>query len=367
LFAGLHGTTLTEREKKYAEALRDKGSSSEMLFCLPCDLRDEVHSQLPTYKFVHSLQYNAGNCPPKLVDTGDMCECVDSCGNQCYNRLFYTECYGDSSRKGTKSNCRVGPNCGNRQLSQRQSVKSKPKREQGKGWGLITLEAVEKGKLVMEYVGEVIDEKMKEERLKEWADEHPNDPNFYIMSLKDHWYIDARRVANLSRFINHSCDPNCSLTQWNVNGFIRNGIFALRDLKKGEFLSYDYHFDTRHGDRFHCRCGAKNCRGTMKGGVTASDDNKKSNRELWEEAKAAYDRDKKFLEEFDEKESKRCCLVGATVPAAENPDETVANGAQERFRSEVIHRRIFLWRNLRYGADFAARAARLDRRTKAKK
>ena len=62
---------------------------------------------------------------------------------------------------------------------------------------------------MIEYIGEVINEKTKNTRLEEWTKEHPNDPNFYIMELQAGWFIDAREYGNLSRFINHGCDPNC--------------------------------------------------------------------------------------------------------------------------------------------------------------
>ena len=100
---------------------------------------------------------------------------------------------------------------------------------------------------MQEYVGEVVDAETKEDILKKWARDNPNDPNFYVMSLSKGWFIDAREVANLSRFINHSCDPYCVLLPINMSGYMCNVIMALRDIAPGEFLSYDYHFDTRHG------------------------------------------------------------------------------------------------------------------------
>jgi SET domain-containing protein len=60
------------------------------------------------------------------------------------------------------------------------------------------------GELVTEYVGEVIDE----------AEMNRRSDSVYIMELDDHVYIDARRKGNLSRFINHSCDPNCVAERW---------------------------------------------------------------------------------------------------------------------------------------------------------
>jgi SET domain len=301
-----------------------------LMFCLPCELKEEVHSKPPSYRHVRCLQYNPRNRPPPVLPSlGDVCECVGSCDDSCFNRVTYVECYGGGTAPcpiGT--NCSLGVNCGNRQLGLRKSKKCRPEREQGKGWGLVACEEVKKGELVQEYIGEVIDEATKRLRLDEWTRDHPNDPNFYVMALGQGWFIDARVEANLSRFINHSCDPNCILSAFNVGGYMRNGIFALRDLEQGEFLSYDYHFDTNQGDRFVCRCGSKNCRGTMKDRNTAGDDVKRSKSEQWEEAKVKYEREKKFLAEHYEDEQRRSSQVDVIVPGADHNDETVASGLQ---------------------------------------
>lgn len=345
---GMSGVALGARESKFVTEMRKQQNRKELFFCLPCDFKDEVHSQPPSYHHVQSLLYNPQHKPTKISYSGDVCECKEFCGDDCINRMLYTECFGD----GTRGNCKVGKNCGNRAISQRKFAACKPAREKGKGWGLLSKNALHKGDLILEYIGDVIDEKEKENRLLEWERDHPNDPNFYIMSLRDQWYVDARVNANLSRFINHSCDPNCMLTQIVVNGYVRNGIFAKKDIAAGEILSYDYQFDTKQGDRFVCRCGATNCRGTMKGGTYKSPV-KKSKAEIWEEAKRIFDRDKKFVQEFLEQND--TSTGKATVPAAENPDETVSNGIQSRYRSEVRASRLFLWRNGVVGSDFSSR------------
>jgi hypothetical protein len=369
-FPGMTGDKVATREAKLRETFRqvDTGAGlDDLRFCLPCDLKDEVHSKPPSYHHIHSLRYEPSNRPPRIPLSDDGCTCEGFCGEDCLNRMLYVECFGDASKNGPNSkhsNCRVGGTCGNRQLGQRKFAKCRPQREQGKGWGLVTVDKVLKGDLVQEYVGEVVDAKTKEKRLQNWTQEHPNDPNFYVMALSPGWFIDARLEANLSRFINHSCGPNCILLPVNVGGHIRNGIFALRDIAPGEFLSYDYHFDTRHGDRFVCRCGAVKCRGTMKGGATAADATvvTKSKTELWEEAKNRFERDKKFYSESFDGEQERRSQIGMTVPGADNNDETVASGAQERYRDTIVMNRIFLWRNAMRGADFADRFSRLETR-----
>jgi hypothetical protein len=226
-------------------------------------------------------------------------------------------------------------------------------RESGKGWGLVTESNIPKGALIQEYVGEVIDEEEKERRLIVWNEEHPNDPNFYVMGLGTGWYVDAREYANMSRFINHSCNPNCQVTTINVKGYNRNGIYALRDIVAGEFLSYDYNFDTKQADRFACRCGAANCRGTMQGGGGMDGSKKPAS---WKEAKARYDIDVKLL--FDLNSKQVTSLVDALVPAAENPTELVSNGPSEKHQGSSFG--LFLWRNVISGSDFIARNSRLE-------
>ena len=321
-------------------------------FCLPMDIKDEVYSKPPSYTHIHSLKF--GENRPKKVSAGsrdeqEKCKCTGPfCGDDCFNRLTMTECVG--------SNCNLGnKDCGNRALGKRQYVKCQTKRERGKGWGLVTLENVPKGKLVQEYLGEVIDEKEKEDRLQSWTKEHPYDPNFYVMALSGGYYVDARVFANQSRFINHSCAPNCKVMSVNVKGRIRNGIYSIRDIKAGEFLCYDYHFDTKQGDRFACRCGAPNCRGTMQGGKREDSPTKKQT--TWKEAKAQYEIDKSFLRDMVGKDV--ITLKDGMLPGAENENEVVARGPLWKHRQPAIDGRIFLWRNVKLGANFESRHARL--------
>ncbi|GIY63172.1 histone-lysine N-methyltransferase SETD2 [Caerostris extrusa] len=66
------------------------------------------------------------------------------------------------------------------------------------------------------------------------------------MALKSDEILDAANKGNLSRFMNHSCDPNCETQKWTVNGNLRIGFFAKRDIKAGEELTFDYQFQ-RYG------------------------------------------------------------------------------------------------------------------------
>ena len=141
-----------------------------------------------------------------------------------------------------------------------------------------------------------------------------------------------------------------------MKGRIRNGIYTTQDLKAGEFLSYDYQFDTKQGDYFSCRCGAPNCRGTMKGGKRGNNATKKPT--TWKEIKAQYETDKAFLKEI-ERTDVITLKNGGMLPGTVNDNEVIARGPFWKHRQPAIDGRIFLWRNVKLGANFESRHARL--------
>lgn len=118
-------------------------------------------------------------------------------------------------------------------------------------------EDIKRGEFVIEYVGEVIDDKTCEERL--WKMKHLGETNFYLCEINRDMVIDATYKGNKSRYINHSCCPNTEMQKWIIDGETRIGIFATRDIKKGENLTYDYQF-VQFGADQDCHCGAAGCR-----------------------------------------------------------------------------------------------------------
>ena len=368
-FRGLSAKAMTKTELELVKELENdsqQGPLDALYYCLPVQFRDEVYAKPSPYKHIHSLKYKDKEVHAPIEQAGGVCGCIHHCDEACLNRVLYIEC----TNKGVngESNCSAGKSCGNRQLGQRKFKKCSPKRERGKGWGLVVQEDIQKGELILEYVGEVIDEKTKHERLEAWSLEHPNDPTFYIMELGKGHYIDARREGNFSRFMNHSCDPNAIVHTINVNGYLRNAVFALHDIRAGSFLNYDYQFETMQGERFFCRCGSLNCRGTMRQrALSSGNSDVKSKKQLWEAAKRDYERDKAFLEDFHAKRQQRMSQVRDTVPEAEFPSDLIANGPPPRHRREASQSRLFLWRNASLGADFPTRFARLEGKSGARK
>jgi len=118
-------------------------------------------------------------------------------------------------------------------------------RRSAAGFGLFTEAPIEKGGFVLEYKGPVLS--LRQIRGLQ---------NKYIFQTNPRRFVDGSPRWNLARYINHSCHPNCEVRI--LRGRIY--IFALRRIRAGEELGYDYAkeyfeaFIVPHG----CRC--RRCR-----------------------------------------------------------------------------------------------------------
>lgn len=100
------------------------------------------------------------------------------------------------------------------------------------------------GEFILEYVGEVLNPDEFEKRANVYSED--KNQHYYFMSLRADAVIDATQKGNISRFINHSCDPNAETQKWTVNGELRIGFFSKRTILAGEEITFDYQFQ-RYG------------------------------------------------------------------------------------------------------------------------
>ncbi|XP_052884071.1 histone-lysine N-methyltransferase ASHH2 isoform X2 [Gossypium arboreum] len=224
--------------------------------------------RIDSNKFLHR------GCKTQTIDEIMICHCKRppdgnlGCGDECLNRMLNIECVQDT--------CPCGELCSNQQFQKRKYAKMMWDRFGRKGFGLRMLENISAGQFLIEYVGEVLDMQAYEARQKEYASRGQR--HFYFMTLNGSEVIDAYVKGNLGRFINHSCDPNCRTEKWMVNGEICIGLFALRDIKKGEEITFDYNYVRVFGAAAKkCHCGSSHCRGYIGGdslseGVIVYDD-----------------------------------------------------------------------------------------------
>ncbi|KAL0480983.1 histone-lysine N-methyltransferase [Acrasis kona] len=210
-------------------------------------------SKMPAnFTYAHTNVYRVGKDKRKQVpkEFYTICDCKNNCPNTCINRRLRMECDSD---------CLSGDKCQNKRITNHQNAAIQCfATSNDRGFGVKTLQNLNPGDFVIEYCGEVISSDMFEKRSKK----REKECLFYGMRLSVDFVVDATRTGNLARFINHSCDPNCTTAIWTVGQELRIGIFAIKYIKEGTELTYDYQFETfGRTKQQECLCGADNCSG----------------------------------------------------------------------------------------------------------
>jgi uncharacterized protein len=135
------------------------------------------------------------------------------------------------------------------------------------GKGAFATRAIRKGERIVEYRGERITPDEADERYPLDEDERHHT---FLFTVDDDTIIDAMHRGNSAKYINHSCAPNCeAIIEESDDDIDRVWVYALRTIRPGEELTYDYHFilEEPHSPAnkalYPCRCGTAACRGTI--------------------------------------------------------------------------------------------------------
>ncbi|XP_055306322.1 histone-lysine N-methyltransferase eggless-like [Sitodiplosis mosellana] len=215
---------------------------------------------------------------------------------------------------GAECKCNVDK-CENRLVQRGLQLKLQLFQTASKGRGVRTLTDLPRGTFVVSYIGEIIDNEIARSRsncyqfsLGEWSVERktPSPPlnakrarlesdevvqdflNFFPKVVtwhdesdsesesdsssqedaeeKEEFVVDSLYSGNISRFFNHSCNPNMFEQRVFVGDDERFPAIAFftKDLvKAGDELTFDYRYELMDEHRTLCRCGEKNCRGRL--------------------------------------------------------------------------------------------------------
>lgn len=244
---------------------------------IPIPCVNAVDSELcPTnYKYVSQ------NCvtSPMNIDRNithlQYCVCVDDCSSStCMCGQLSMRCWYDKDGRllpefnmaepplifECNHACSCWRNCRNRVVQNGLRARLQLYRTQDMGWGVRSLQDIPLGTFVCEYVGELISDSE--------ADVREEDSYLFDLDNKDGevYCIDARFYGNVSRFINHHCEPNLVPVRVFMSHqdlrFPRIAFFSTRLIQAGEQLGFDYgeRFWDVKGKLFSCRCGSSKCR-----------------------------------------------------------------------------------------------------------
>ncbi|KAK1278485.1 Histone-lysine N-methyltransferase, H3 lysine-9 specific SUVH1 [Acorus gramineus] len=189
------------------------------------------------------------------------------------------------------ASCPCSVSCRNRVTQRGIRLQFEVFKTSDKGWGLRSWDPIRAGTFICEFTGQVLDE-------IKGMDGDEVDDNEYIFEANNidekalgwnyipellgesrtddlndgakpfSFYIDAGKVGNMSRFMNHSCSPNVFwqpvLHDHNDEKYPHIMFFALRHIPPMTELSYDYGLgQANSGSRKmkKCLCGSTSCRG----------------------------------------------------------------------------------------------------------
>lgn len=172
--------------------------------------------------------------------------------------------------------CRCELVCGNRLTQRGIDVHVKIVKDKRKGWGLYSNQVITKGDFVCEYAGELLT--TKETRMRQQIyDKLALGGKFFsaLLVVREHLpsgnacmriNIDATRVGNFARFINHSCDGgNLSTVLVRSSGSLlpRLCFFASKDILEGEERTFSYGNIRLRKNGLQCFCGSSCCFGIL--------------------------------------------------------------------------------------------------------
>jgi histone-lysine N-methyltransferase SUV39H len=190
-------------------------------------------------------------------------------------------------------NCNCGPNCKTRLINKGRHVDLTIFKTANRGWGVCCNENLIQGEFIDVYLGEVLTNEetaRREEKsdigkgsylysLDKFIDDDPDltGDNCYV--------VDGQYVGNATRFINHSCEPNCRQYTVSHNKYdfrmYNLAFFAYENIPAGTELTFDYidkdeeeeedvlrkreaaMNDPENQDKLPCNCGAPKCRGYL--------------------------------------------------------------------------------------------------------
>uniref|UniRef100_A0A8C0JBI4 [histone H3]-lysine(9) N-methyltransferase n=1 Tax=Chelonoidis abingdonii TaxID=106734 RepID=A0A8C0JBI4_CHEAB len=228
-----------------------------------------------------NYKYVSQNCvtSPMNIDRNithlQYCVCIDDCSSSnCMCGQLSMRCWYDKDGRllpefnmsepplifECNHACSCWRNCRNRVVQNGLRVRLQLYRTQKMGWGVRSMQDIPLGTFVCEYVGELISDSE--------ADVREEDSYLFDLDNKDGevYCIDARFYGNISRFINHLCEPNLTPVRVFMSHqdlrFPRIAFFSTRQIEAGEEIGFDYgdRFWDIKGKYFSCQCGSPKCK-----------------------------------------------------------------------------------------------------------
>lgn len=239
-------------------------------------VNDIDNSKPPAFNYITKMVY------PKLKKSANArgCRCIDGCSDlvrcSCVVKndgmVPFNENGALIKAKDTivyecGPSCKCPPSCMNRVSQHGLRIQLEVFKTETRGWGIRSRNFISSGSFICEYVGELLDDKQAEERIG--FDEY-----LFDIGDEDGFAIDAAKIGNIGRFVNHSCSPNLYaqdvLFDHGDKMMPHVMLFATRNIHPLQELTYNYNYKIDHVSDSNgnikikkCHCGARKCKGRL--------------------------------------------------------------------------------------------------------
>ncbi|CBF88005.1 protein clrD [Aspergillus nidulans FGSC A4] len=171
--------------------------------------------------------------------------------------------------------CGCEEKCWNRVVQLGRTIRLEIFHTGARGFGLRSLDTIRAGQFIDLYLGEVITTSKADQREK--IANTRNAPSYlfsldFLVDDESSYVVDGANYGAATRFINHSCNPNCRMfpvSRTHGDDYLYDlAFFALREIKPGTELTFDYNPGMERVDKLDpnavpCLCGEPNCRGQL--------------------------------------------------------------------------------------------------------
>ncbi|KAG8082866.1 hypothetical protein GUJ93_ZPchr0014g46808 [Zizania palustris] len=268
---------------------------------IPVSVVNSISDEYPMpYRYISRLQYprNFHPAPP------EGCGCVGGCSDS--KRCACAVKNGGEIPFNDKGciivakplvyecgpSCKCPPTCHNRVGQHGIKFRMQVFKTKSMGWGVRTLDFIPSGSFVCEYIGEVLDDEEAQKRTTDeylfaighnyydavlWAGLSRSIPSLQKGPDKDEeagFAVDASKMGNFAKFINHSCTPNLYaqnvLYDHDDKNVPRIMFFACEDIPPHQELAYHYNYTIDqvydvNGNlkKKKCLCGSTECDGWL--------------------------------------------------------------------------------------------------------
>ncbi|WOG84748.1 hypothetical protein DCAR_0103932 [Daucus carota subsp. sativus] len=240
---------------------------------------NDVDNEKPP-SFIYTTKMVYPRLDDILVETSG-CHCIDGCSDdlQCscilknggtlpFNKngaLLETKPTSIVHECGPS--CKCPPSCKNRVSQHGIKFQLEIFKTKSKGWGVRSRNYISSGSFICEYIGELLTDKEAEERID-------SDEYLFDIGEEDGFAVDAAKIGNIGRFVNHSCSPNLYaqdvLYDHNDKMMPHVMLFATQNIRPLQELTYDYNYKIgqvrdSNGNikEKKCYCGTAECEGRM--------------------------------------------------------------------------------------------------------